>query len=98
MCTLLTSFNKKYPHKQAINEFSRNKQLRAHLISEANDIKAAETSTLSQLIEDTAPVRPHLPTARPRYTLAAYARYPLTKCYGTKLRISASQVPTVIYF
>lgn len=34
---------------------SRNKQLRAHLISEANEMKNSEASTLSQLIEETAP-------------------------------------------
>lgn len=34
----------------------RNKQLRAHLISEANDMKSCEPSTLSQLIEENGPV------------------------------------------
>ncbi|XP_048479402.1 protein outspread isoform X2 [Plutella xylostella] len=33
----------------------RNKQLRAHLISEANDMKSCEPSTLSQLIEENGP-------------------------------------------
>lgn len=53
----------------------RNKQLRAHLISEANEMKNGEASSLSQLIEDTAPVctsfatYPHSPSSR--HTLRA---------------------------
>ncbi|XP_045532840.1 protein outspread isoform X2 [Pieris brassicae] len=44
-----------HAHNHIMQLDSRNKQLRAHLISEANDLKASEASTLSQLIEDTAP-------------------------------------------
>ncbi|CAK1545076.1 unnamed protein product [Leptosia nina] len=44
-----------HAHNHIMQLDARNKQLRAHLISEANDLKAAEASTLSQLIEDTAP-------------------------------------------
>ncbi|CAB3221347.1 unnamed protein product [Arctia plantaginis] len=40
-------------HNHIMQLDARNKQLRAHLISEANDMKNTETSTLSQLIEDT---------------------------------------------
>ncbi|XP_052757460.1 protein outspread isoform X2 [Galleria mellonella] len=42
-------------HNHIMQLDARNKQLRAHLISEANDLKNGEASTLSQLIEDTAP-------------------------------------------
>ncbi|XP_050678581.1 protein outspread isoform X2 [Leptidea sinapis] len=42
-------------HNHIMQLDSRNKQLRAHLISEANELKSAESSTLAQLIEDTAP-------------------------------------------
>ncbi|XP_045490852.1 protein outspread isoform X1 [Colias croceus] len=46
-----------HAHNHIMQLDSRNKQLRAHLISEANDLKAAEASALTQLIEDTAPTR-----------------------------------------
>ncbi|XP_063822072.1 protein outspread isoform X3 [Ostrinia nubilalis] len=45
-----------HAHNHIMQLDSRNKQLRAHLISEANEMKnGTEASTLSQLIEDTAP-------------------------------------------
>ncbi|XP_059045257.1 protein outspread [Achroia grisella] len=44
-----------HAHNHIMQLDARNKQLRAHLISEANDLKNSEASTLSQLIEDTAP-------------------------------------------
>nr|XP_021180931.2 protein outspread isoform X2 [Helicoverpa armigera] len=40
-------------HNHIMQLDARNKQLRAHLISEANEMKNAEASTLSQLIEET---------------------------------------------
>ncbi|XP_026747714.1 protein outspread isoform X2 [Trichoplusia ni] len=40
-------------HNHIMQLDARNKQLRAHLISEANDMKNSDASTLSQLIEDT---------------------------------------------
>ncbi|KAF9422246.1 hypothetical protein HW555_002055 [Spodoptera exigua] len=42
-------------HNHIMQLDARNKQLRAHLISEANEMKNTEGSTLSQLIEETAP-------------------------------------------
>ncbi|CAH0748547.1 unnamed protein product [Diatraea saccharalis] len=49
---------------------ARNKQLRAHIISEANEMKNGEASSLGQLIEETAPGKssrasPLLEAARP---------------------------------
>ncbi|KAJ8722401.1 hypothetical protein PYW07_003581 [Mythimna separata] len=57
-------------HSHIMQLDARNKQLRAHLISEANEMKNAEASTLSQLIEDTSPTKssrtsPLLEAARP---------------------------------
>ncbi|XP_035436442.2 protein outspread isoform X2 [Spodoptera frugiperda] len=42
-------------HNHIMQLDARNKQLRAHLISEANEMKNTEASALSQLIEETGP-------------------------------------------
>ncbi|KAM3961288.1 LOW QUALITY PROTEIN: myosin phosphatase Rho interacting protein outspread [Aphomia sociella] len=57
-------------HNHIMQLDARNKQLRAHLISEANEMKNGEASSLSQLIEETAPgkssrVSPLMEAARP---------------------------------
>ncbi|CAH0722026.1 unnamed protein product, partial [Brenthis ino] len=44
-----------HAHNHIMQLDARNKQLRAHIMSEANDMKNCEASTLAQLIEDTAP-------------------------------------------
>ncbi|XP_053625354.1 protein outspread isoform X2 [Plodia interpunctella] len=44
-----------HAHNHIMQLDARNKQLRAHLISEANEMKNGEASSLSQLIEETAP-------------------------------------------
>ncbi|CAH2086040.1 unnamed protein product [Euphydryas editha] len=44
-----------HAHNHIMQLDARNKQLRAHIMSEANEMKNAEASTLAQLIEDTAP-------------------------------------------
>ncbi|KAL0894266.1 hypothetical protein ABMA27_014269 [Loxostege sticticalis] len=59
-----------HAHNHIMQLDARNKQLRAHLISEANEMKNGEASSLSQLIEDTAPGKssrasPLLEAARP---------------------------------
>ncbi|XP_013195043.2 protein outspread isoform X2 [Amyelois transitella] len=48
-------------HNHIMQLDARNKQLRAHLISEANEMKNGEASSLSQLIEDTAPLAREAP-------------------------------------
>ncbi|XP_049867373.1 protein outspread isoform X2 [Pectinophora gossypiella] len=42
-------------HNHIMQLDARNKQLRAHIMSEANEIKNSEASSLAQLIEDTGP-------------------------------------------
>ncbi|XP_047528318.1 protein outspread isoform X1 [Vanessa atalanta] len=44
-----------HAHNHIMQLDARNKQLRAHIMSEANEMKNAEASTLAQLIEETAP-------------------------------------------
>ncbi|CAH2990443.1 unnamed protein product [Chilo suppressalis] len=55
---------------------SRNKQLRAHIISEANEMKNGEASSLGQLIEETAPHGAEAPLwAHLRQLAAAWRRH-----------------------
>ncbi|CAH2073120.1 unnamed protein product, partial [Iphiclides podalirius] len=44
-------------HNHIMQLDARNKQLRAHIISEANEMKNSEAASLSQLIEETAPTK-----------------------------------------
>ncbi|KAJ2953023.1 hypothetical protein O0L34_g7406 [Tuta absoluta] len=44
-----------HAHNHIMQLDARNKQLRAHIMSEANEMKNSEASSLAQLIEDTGP-------------------------------------------
>ncbi|XP_075969980.1 myosin phosphatase Rho interacting protein outspread isoform X2 [Anticarsia gemmatalis] len=71
-------------HNHIMQLDARNKQLRAHLISEANEMKNAEASTLSQLIEDTNTAKssrssPLLEAARPARNKIQYAKTESTR-------------------
>ncbi|XP_068630057.1 protein outspread-like [Battus philenor] len=44
-------------HNHIMQLDSRNKQLRAHIMSEANEVKNSEQTTFAQLTEDTTPAR-----------------------------------------
>lgn len=56
MCCSLGKIHHKTQTSKTFYQFYRNKQLRAHIMSEANEMKNSEASSLSQLIEETAPV------------------------------------------
>ncbi|CAG5051067.1 unnamed protein product [Parnassius apollo] len=49
-------------HGHVMQLDARNKQLRAHIISEANEMKNSEASSLSQLIEETGPTKSSKPS------------------------------------
>lgn len=71
-------------HNHIMQLDSRNKQLRAHLISEANEMKNAEASTLSQLIEENNTAKssrssPLLEAARPARNKIQYAKTESTR-------------------
>ncbi|XP_072943542.1 protein outspread isoform X2 [Epargyreus clarus] len=62
-----------HAHNHIMQLDARNKQLRAHIMSEANDMKNSESSSLAQLIEDTAPHGRRAPWPRVRRLAAAWA-------------------------
>ncbi|CAK1581488.1 unnamed protein product [Parnassius mnemosyne] len=49
-------------HNHVMQLDARNKQLRAHIMSEANEMKNSEASSLSQLIEETGPTKSSKPS------------------------------------